>query len=228
MIKPAKPIGFERKILFVLRKLRFSISTWWQFIYINILRKNTISNVKFGFLPTPYCRIVLDNSAHIILNGVLTLGAKENRKSTIETRFFLGKKSKFTINGYFSIGSGTDIRVFDNGELILNGGGGYCTAGVQIVCCKRISIGKDCAIARDVIIRDTDAHEILNSTNKMIQEVSIGDHVWIGSRAIIMKGVAIGDGSIIAAGAIVTKDVPAKCLVGGVPAKVIRKNVEWL
>jgi acetyltransferase-like isoleucine patch superfamily enzyme/coenzyme F420-reducing hydrogenase beta subunit len=221
----AKPKGLARKILGVCRRLRFSGSAWWQFIYINILRKATQSNVRFGFIPTPYSRIVLDKSAQIILNGVLTLGTKENRKSTSETRFFLGKKSSFTINGVFSIASGSDIRVFDNGELILNGG--YCTAGVQIVCFKKITIGKGCAIARDVIIRDTDAHQILNSTHPMTQEVSIGEHVWIGNRAIIMKGVTIGNGAVIAAGSIVTKDVPEKCLVAGVPAKVIRRCVEW-
>jgi acetyltransferase-like isoleucine patch superfamily enzyme len=221
----AKPKGLARRILGVCRKLRFSSSAWWQFIYINLLRKATQGKVRFGFIPTPYCRIVLDKSAQIILNGVLILGAKENRKSTSETRFSLGKKSSFTINGSFSIASGSDIRVFDNGELILNGG--YCTAGVQIVCFKKITIGKGCAIARDVIIRDTDAHQFINSPYPMNQEVSIGEHVWIGNRAIIMKGVSIGDGAVIAAGSIVTTDVPGKCLVGGVPARVLRENVDW-
>ena len=57
--------------------------------------------------------------------------------------------------------------------------------------------------------------------------IVIGNHVWIGARAIILKGVIIGDGAIIAAGAVVTHDVPAYTLAGGVPAKVIREGVEW-
>jgi acetyltransferase-like isoleucine patch superfamily enzyme len=168
---------------------------------------------------------VIHSSARIVLKGILVLGAKENRKSRSETRFSLGRNSRFTINGDISIGSGSDIRVFENGELILNGG--YCNADIQIVCSQKISIGQGCAIARDVIIRDTDAHEILNSDHANTQAVSIGEHVWIGSRAMIMKGVTVGDGAVIAAGAIVTKNVPRRCLVAGVPAKVIRENVEW-
>ena len=57
--------------------------------------------------------------------------------------------------------------------------------------------------------------------------MNIGNHVWIGAKAMIMKGVNIGDGAIIAAGAVVTKDVPARCLVAGVPAKVIKTDIEW-
>ena len=215
----------SRKFLDVCRSLRFSRSAWWQFIYINMLRKSKQRKVRFGFIPTPYCSIMIDKSAQVILNGVLFLGVKQNRKSISETRFSLGKNSSFTINGCFSISSGSDIRVYDNGELILNGG--YCNVGSQIVCFKKITIGKGCAIGREVLIQDTDAHEFLNSTNPMTEEISIGEHVWIGFRAMILKGVTIGDGAVVAAGSIVTKDIPAKCLVGGVPAKVIRENVEW-
>lgn len=221
----ARPKHLIGKLLSICRILRFSGSAWWQFIYINMLRTAPRGKVRLGFIPTSYSRIVLENTSQILLNGRLILGVKENRKSTMETRLSLGKQSSITINGDFSVGSGSDIRVFDNGVLILNGG--YCTAGVQIVCSKKITLGKDCAIARDVIIRDTDAHQILNSPHLMTQETSIGEHVWIGNRAIIMKGVHVGDGAIIAAGAIVTKSVPTKCLVAGIPAKVIRENVEW-
>jgi acetyltransferase-like isoleucine patch superfamily enzyme len=52
--------------------------------------------------------------------------------------------------------------------------------------------------------------------------VTIGNDVWIGQRAIILRGITIGDGAVIAAGAVVTKDVPAYAIVGGVPAKLLR------
>ena len=55
-----------------------------------------------------------------------------------------------------------------------------------------------------------------------IRPVSIGNDVWIGSRVTILPGVNIGDGAIIAAGAVVTKDVPSYAIVGGVPAKLLR------
>lgn len=59
------------------------------------------------------------------------------------------------------------------------------------------------------------------------QPVEIGNNVWIGVGATILKGVTIGDGAIIAAGSVVTKDIPARCLAAGVPAKVIKTDVEW-
>ena len=57
--------------------------------------------------------------------------------------------------------------------------------------------------------------------------MKIGNKVWIATNALILPGVSIGDGAIVAAGAVVTKDVPAKCMVAGVPARVVKENVEW-
>ena len=55
--------------------------------------------------------------------------------------------------------------------------------------------------------------------------ITIGNHVWIGSRAVVLPGVSIGDGAIIAAGAVVTRDVPPNVIAGGVPARII-KHIE--
>ena len=170
-------------------------------------------------------KILCKRNSQICCNGRVNIGIKENRKSKSETRIMLNENAKFTINGKFNIGAGTDIRVFKDAELSL--GSGYFNGYSQIICAKKISIGDDVAIARDVIIRDTDAHSILDGKHEKIKPVKIGNHVWIGTRAIIMKGVTIGDNAIIAAGAVVTKDVPNNCIVAGVPAKIIREDVNW-
>jgi acetyltransferase-like isoleucine patch superfamily enzyme len=209
------------------RHMGFSLGAWRQFIHVNLLRKNTRGHVRRSqmLFPTRLCRIVVDRSAQIVLNGRLTLGWKRIRNSSLETRFSVGRNSTVIVNGNFQVYTGSDIWVLDNGVLTLNGG--FCNEGVQITCAKRITVGRGCAIARDVIIRDYDAHRILNRDHEIAKDVSIGNHVWIGTRAIVLKGVTIGDGAIIAAGAVVTKDVPPHCLAAGVPARVIRECVEW-
>ena len=172
-----------------------------------------------------YCSIDVDSKSHINIDGFLELGYKENKFSKEETRLMLEEEAKLKVTGKFSVGYGSDIRIFKNAELII--GSGYLNAYDQIICTEKVEIGNDVAIARDVIIRDTDSHDIINTNHVKTKPVKIGNHVWIGTRAIIMKGVTIGDGAIIAAGAIVTKDVPPKSIVAGVPAKVIKQNVEW-
>lgn len=62
----------------------------------------------------------------------------------------------------------------------------------------------------------------MNEQQWMEKDVIIGNGVWLGANAVIVPGLKIGDGSIVAAGAVVTKDVPTNSIVGGVPAKVIK------
>jgi len=73
-------------------------------------------------------------------------------------------------------------------------------------------------------------HHIVYEGNKVRESsklIVIGNQVWIGSGARILKGVIIGDNAIIAAGSIVTRDIPANCMAAGIPARVVRTNVSW-
>jgi acetyltransferase-like isoleucine patch superfamily enzyme len=92
-------------------------------------------------------------------------------------------------------------------------------------CDIAITVGSDCAISWDVQFIDSDQHEVVGG--RTAEPIMIGDHVWIGQRATILKGVTVHDGAIVAAGALVTKDVPANTAVAGVPAKVVKTDVEW-
>ncbi|OCA84628.1 hypothetical protein A8L44_09505 [Bacillus sp. FJAT-27986] len=89
-------------------------------------------------------------------------------------------------------------------------------------------IGENVMMGPDVLIYTVN-HETSNISIPMIKQgmtdpekVSIGNDVWIGARAIILPGVSIGDGAVIAAGAVVTKDIAPYSVVGGVPAKLIK------
>lgn len=85
-----------------------------------------------------------------------------------------------------------------------------------------IEIGQNCFIGPEVSIYDSDFHGLVDRKQPLRSAVKIGDNVFIGGRAIILKGVHIGDNSTIAAGAVVTRDVPADTIVAGSPAKVIK------
>lgn len=94
----------------------------------------------------------------------------------------------------------------------------------------RVEIGRKVYVSENVSIRDSDNHTLMydgkTSTN-ISAPIVIEDNVWIGMNVTILKGVHIGTGAVIAAGAVVIKDVPAGCLAAGVPAKVIRENISW-
>jgi acetyltransferase-like isoleucine patch superfamily enzyme len=115
--------------------------------------------------------------------------------------------------------SGVRLEI-DKGAALQIGNGTYLNRNTVVIATERVTIGCDCKIAWDVNIMDSDFHALPGKELES-KPVVIDDDVWIGCRAIILKGVHIGRGAIVAAGAVVTKDVPAYALVGGVPAKIL-------
>jgi acetyltransferase-like isoleucine patch superfamily enzyme/coenzyme F420-reducing hydrogenase beta subunit len=229
------PSSLLQKVKTILRPIKgflkyglsigFSLPTWWQFIKYNFFCKNVQMSGKIKLRPLKYCRFSIDKSATLILKSNFTMGVKQVKSSHSETRLLLEPNATMTINGSFAMFCNSYIRVVKSGELILYDG--FINENVQITCASRVTIGKGCAIARDVIIRDYDAHTIEKSGFEIAKPINIGNHVWIGNRAMILKGVTIGEGAIIAAGSIVTKNVPPYSVVAGIPAKVIQDKVSW-
>lgn len=103
------------------------------------------------------------------------------------------------------------------------GSGTFLNRNVEIIAWDEVTIGRHCQIGWDVIIMDTDQHAIAGRGFEN-RPVHIGDGVWIGARAIILKGVTIGDGAIVGAGAVVTHDVPPGGVAVG-PAAAVRERV---
>ncbi|WP_084077488.1 acyltransferase [Demequina sp. NBRC 110057] len=95
-----------------------------------------------------------------------------------------------------------------------------------------MSIGAGGLWSDEVVVQGTDQHGIISletglPLNAGRKTVDIGRRVWVGRRAMVMKDISIGDGSIIGAGAVVAKSVPAASVAGGNPAKVIKSGVTW-
>lgn len=130
--------------------------------------------------------------------------------------------------GKTNIGHGSKISVA--GELVI--GSDFCiTAESSIVCGKRIVFGSDVLVSWDTLIMDTDFH-IIREREKIInedREIIIGNHVWIGCRCSILKGVVIADNTVIAANSCIYDNSieGSNHIIGGNPAKVITRNINW-
>lgn len=97
---------------------------------------------------------------------------------------------------------------------------------VSIIACTAVTLGEECLLGDGVSIMDSDFHRVEPACRREPPEndapVSIGRNVWLGSRVMVLKGVSIGDNSVIAAGSVVTRSIPANSLAAGNPARVIR------
>lgn len=113
-----------------------------------------------------------------------------------------------------------EISCARQGRLTL-GKNVFLNQGVRIACSQEISIGDNALIGDETVILDNDYHGVANSPAKAAA-VTIESDVWLGTRVIVLRGVTIGRGSVVGAGAVVTRSIPPFSFAAGVPAKVIK------
>jgi acetyltransferase-like isoleucine patch superfamily enzyme len=120
--------------------------------------------------------------------------------------------------GRIFLAAGTRIWSHKGGVVAIHDGT-ILDAGVEVIAWARVTIGRRCYLGWDALVLDTDLHPI--EGNPLVNKpVAIGDEVYIGCRAIILKGVNIGDGAVIHPGSIVTRDVPSGATVRPPPALI--------
>jgi acetyltransferase-like isoleucine patch superfamily enzyme len=172
--------------------------------------------------------IRLEKNSKIINKGTINMGLSKNPHVSTKQACILqmGENSTLIINGRFNAEMGAVI-VLSKGATLEIGANVNVSFNSKLLCYNNIKIGNDTVISWDVQILDSDLHKIKTEGFVISKPVQIGNHVLIMSRATILKGVKIGDSAIVAAGSMVTQNIPEKCLVAGVPAKVVKENVEW-
>ncbi|SES90355.1 acyltransferase [Anaerobranca gottschalkii] len=173
-------------------------------------------------------RFVRKRGSKVIIRGQFFVGGRYiTNLSSSSANVLIYDGGTLIINGRVKIGPGVQIVVARGGKLIMNNGT-YITADAKIFCSSTMEIGKNCAISWGTSIIDSDFHQLYYEGRKTEDpQIKIGDNVWIGCNSTILKGVKISSNTVIAAGSVVTKDLPSSVLAGGNPAKVLKENISW-
>jgi acetyltransferase-like isoleucine patch superfamily enzyme len=147
-------------------------------------------------------RITLRGRPSVVNEGRMTLGDRVRLVSTIATLELV------TVgDGHLDIGDNVFINY-----------------GSSLVASRYVRIGNDCLIGTHVMLMDCDFHRVEDKAwDTHGVPVVLEDRVWLGNRSIVLKGVTIGHDAVVAAGSVVTRDVPPRTVVAGVPAKVVRR-----
>lgn len=204
-------INIPNIICFVTLSLSMTLCRFWG--TLRLYCKSILLGVKIGkncrakgkvcFMRWPGGKISIGNGVSFVSSPLMATAS--TLASPVRLRVF---------------GPGAAIEICDGAEL----------SGVSVTArSSKITIGRHVMLAPNCIIVDSDFHSPWPPERRSIDpgyerdaSVSIGEYVWVGMNSIILKGVNIGRGSIIAAGSVVTRSIPDNCLVAGVPATVVR------
>jgi acetyltransferase-like isoleucine patch superfamily enzyme len=179
----------------------------------------------------PSTRMLMRNSRVVVENGMLSLGYLPDWFPPLGSKDFCQLRlHNSTLRAVGNVDLRPGVRIWGINAKLVIGNGTVINGPMGIVSKVGVSIGADCQIAANTTIKDCDMHKHGSAGEEPKddgEEVIIKDHCWIGENVTILKGVTVGEGAIIAAMSLVTKDVEARSMVGGVPARKIKGNIIW-
>jgi acetyltransferase-like isoleucine patch superfamily enzyme len=186
---------------------------------LGFLARNKMLNHRYGLLLWRYTwrRLLTRAGRRWETNGFVFLGRR------LELQ--IGRQGTIRFGRFVWIGDGSKIRCHE-GEVEIGRKtvmGQDCTISAY----QRVKIGEQCVIADRAMFIDFD-HGVVEVERPIRlqgiykRDVVVGSNVWIGYGACVLRGVSIGDNAVVGTNAVVTKDVPANAVVGGIPARIIR------
>jgi acetyltransferase-like isoleucine patch superfamily enzyme/coenzyme F420-reducing hydrogenase beta subunit len=230
--------SFKKRFFLIIKKLyivkkftQLKPKPILQFLYYNFINRKKCfrQNYSSYLIPTPNTIIEIHKNSKLLISGLLIFGRKKVKRSKLESRLLIENGGTLEVLDDFSIGYGANIEIFKNAKLIIKGGkGAYTNINTTIICNEQIEIGEGLRCGRNVTIRDNNGgHFISKKGYQDSKPIKIGNKVWLGEGCLILPGITIGDGAIVGARAVVTKDIPPNSVVKGIPAKVTDTNIIW-
>lgn len=163
-------------------------------------------------------RVIIGEGSRMDTNTIYIRG--NNNQLTIGKNCIFGKDCSFRMEG-----DNIAITIGDNSTFTRNVNFVAQENGTSIV------VGEDCMFSNTIVLRTSDSHPIYSlETGARLNpagSVVLGNHVWVAPNAKIMKGAEIGDGSVIGSDTIINKMIPPHVLAVGMPARVVKDNIEW-
>ena len=170
-----------------------------------------------------------DKSAQLIVKDRIILERWRDKRNT--TLITLMKDAKVLVGGQFILGDGIKIFVRDGAQLSIKGrkneSGSGITGNSTVMVNESLEIGHDCIIAWDTYITDCDWHQIEGKPHT--SPTKLHDKVWLGVGVKVLKGVELHEGCIVTSNSVVVRgEYPAKSMLTGLPAKVVKENIpDW-
>lgn len=213
----------KKRILREIKKNFLQTNPWEGLLFI-------LKNLPFwirGQIIFASPRAIIVHPKNIHVEGTLYIDLSYTGFLHEGDRSFLNINGEMLVRGNVTIGKGSRFDVGAGAVCMLNN----CKiSGMSnFIIQHGLTIEDNSRIAWGCELLDNDQHVSVHAdgSERKNTGITIQKNVWVGSRALILKNVIIGEGSIIGAGAVVTKSVPQRVLAAGNPAKVIRENVVW-